>query len=293
VTDILVRVKRVLTAEEGTTLVGERIPDNLTPSFNSPKVGDVLRIVDKDSDELLALVTRLATDVGHALRRVATKVDLSGTAGRASSKLDNGGSARTFGWTPKRPMIKREACSPSWLAAQQPEQNLFLSRLGGTLGAEFRDLAPDIAEHDIDVLRQIKSGWLMDEQALWTSGVINRSSQLPYHRDSTNFPTWSAMPTLRYKMSGGHLHLPEYDIVLPCGDGDVSWFCGKEFVHGVTPMRTKSVDAYRFSVVYYALRGMKDCATVAEETAESASRRTAREHRMADDARSRLNAERV
>ena len=68
----------------------------------------------------------------------------------------------------------------------------------------------------------------------------------------------------------------------------MTWFCGKELVHGVTPMWTKGPDAYRFSVVYYALKGMKDCRTVAEETTQSAARRTAREHGMADAARAAL-----
>jgi hypothetical protein len=39
-------------------------------------------------------------------------------------------------------------------------------------------------------------------------------------------------------------------------------------------------DAYRVSVVYYALRGLKDCHTFAEETARAAVRRTERETKL-------------
>ena len=46
-------------------------------------------------------------------------------------------------------------------------------------------------------------------------------------------------------------------------------------------MSPKTKDAYRYSVVYYALRGMKDCFTYAVETAKGKERRTAREDKMA------------
>jgi hypothetical protein len=48
-------------------------------------------------------------------------------------------------------------------------------------------------------------------------------------------------------------------------------------------MTPKKDDAYRYSVVYYALRGMKDCFTYAVETAKGKESRTAREDGMARD----------
>ena len=47
-------------------------------------------------------------------------------------------------------------------------------------------------------------------------------------------------------------------------------------------MTLETPDAYRISVVYYSLRGMKDCFTYAVESAEGAARRTAREDGIAD-----------
>ena len=52
-------------------------------------------------------------------------------------------------------------------------------------------------------------------------------------------------------------------------------------MHGVTPMKPRSKDGYRYSIVYYALRGMKDCFTFAVETAKGAENRTKREEHMA------------
>ena len=59
-------------------------------------------------------------------------------------------------------------------------------------------------------------------------------------------------------------------------------FPGKRWVHGVTPLeRVRKDDGYRISIVYYALRGMKDCRTYAEETAKAQINRTEREAAMA------------
>ena len=55
------------------------------------------------------------------------------------------------------------------------------------------------------------------------------------------------------------------------------YFCGYRWVHGVTPMKVVAEDGYRYSIVYYALRGMKDCFTYAVETARGKKKRTERE----------------
>ncbi len=121
----------------------------------------------------------------------------------------------------------------------------------------------------------------MTDDALWTSGVINQSSALPYHRDGSNFDTWSAMPVVRRGMDGGHLHFPEYGITVNCRDGWALYFNGYAYVHGVTPMKTRSKDGYRYSIVFYAKRGMKDCHTYAVEVGEARARRKDREAGMA------------
>jgi hypothetical protein len=111
--------------------------------------------------------------------------------------------------------------------------------------------------------------------------VINRSAQLPYHRDNMNYDAWSAMPVLRHQMAGGHLHIPEYGFVVGCRDGWQVSFYGRGLVHGVTPMHPKMRGGYRVSVVYYSLRGMKDCRTWAEELGQARAKRTAREQYQA------------
>ena len=66
-------------------------------------------------------------------------------------------------------------------------------------------------------------------------------------------------------------------LVCACRDGWVVFFVGNQLLHGVTPMRSITKDAYRYSIVYYALRGMKDCFTYAVEQKRGRENRTRRE----------------
>jgi hypothetical protein len=95
---------------------------------------------------------------------------------------------------------------------------------------------------------------------------------------------------VRRGIEGGHLNLPEYGATIACRDGWGVFFGGWNLVHGVTPMRQVAPDGYRYSVVYYSLRGMKDCATAAVETRDAWARRTARERAAAESLRDRVAA---
>jgi len=141
---------------------------------------------------------------------------------------------------------------------------------------------PAIVSADLAELGEILPEWRIGEARLWTSGVVNDTAALPYHRDGFNFPTWSAMPVMRRGVRGGLLHLPEFGVALACADSTVCLFPGRRWVHGVTPLtRARAGDGYRISVVYYALRGMRDCRSAAEETRRAQLKRTEREAAMA------------
>jgi hypothetical protein len=193
--------------------------------------------------------------------------------------------SRTFGMAPRKAMQSRESCRPATLAVAQPEEHAVLIAFASKFASLFREFAPHLFEKDVATIADsgIDEEWKMTDDALWTSGVINKSSQLPYHRDAQNFATWSAMPVVRRNMAGGYLHFVEHDAVVACRDGWVLFFPGYRYVHGVTPMENKDItkDSYRYSVVYYALKGMKDCFTYAVETALGQKTRTDRETHMA------------
>lgn len=269
-----------MTPAEATAMQGQHVGEQ-EPTIPSPRPGETITVKDQDTGETIGIVTALGTAWRTRLRAAVRGMGM-GTVARMSGRMSGGGT--TFGWQPRRVVNGRESCRAANSATLFPGAHKTLTDLSLSLADQFAALLPERAEQDRATISKIvRPEWMLEEESLWTSGVVNKTAQLPYHRDGMNFHTWSAMPSLRYGMDGGHLHLPEYDITYTVGDGDVTWFCGKDLLHGVTPMRVRknTKDAYRYTIVYYALRGMKDCATYAIETGHSQSRRTQREQRMA------------
>lgn len=263
------QVKRVLSPEEATELVGTEVAERV-PNLNSARW-----LTDAETGAPVLGYWPLG-EVAD-LRRAVRHVDIRETYRAASGRRN---ASRVFGWSPRRPVQRREACNSTSFAKEQPAEQATLDRWAVRLLDQLRALDPTVAAHDEETMREVLPEWRM-AGTTWTSGVVNQNSQLPYHRDGFNFATWSAMPVLRRACDGGHLHLPEYDLTIACRDGWGVFFCGHQLVHGVTPMRLTAPTGYRYSVVYYALRGMKDCHTFAEETRHARRMRTARERKAA------------
>jgi hypothetical protein len=177
--------------------------------------------------------------------------------------------------------MSQEGCVLTAFNRDFPSEAAFLAHYSEVLAAQLGEGFPEIEVMGRDVIEQVLPDWRLSSGSLWTSGVINKESALPYHRDGNNFPAWSVMPVIRRGVRGGHLHIPEYGVTVPCRDVFTVAFYGKGLVHGVTPMAKIAEDGYRISVVYYALRGLKDCHTFAEETALARIKRTAREESIA------------
>lgn len=264
-------IDRILTTEEAKAVIGDTVPE-AEPNVNEPGI-----YRDSETGEVILVYMPYPGDV-KALRNAVLQTGMSTTL-RASGVRNM---SRTFGMASRSVVLKRESCRPASLAWDFPEAQMVLNGAADALGRNLKEMLPEIHEHDADVLEQVLPEWRMTEDSLWTSGVINQSSQLPYHRDRANFETWSAMPVIRRGMSGGHLTFPEYGITVNCRDGWAMYFNGNRYVHGVTPMTPKTKDGYRYSIVFYALRGMKDCHTYALEVGEARKKRTAREQKMAD-----------
>lgn len=271
-----IEAKRLITADEATALVGTEVGER-APNVATPGVW-----TDAETGEPVLAYFPLGPVAD--LRRAVRAVDIRETYRAASGKRN---ASRVFGWSPRRPVQRREACNSTSFAKEQPAEQATLDRWAVKLLDLLRGVDPAIADRDEATMREVLPDWRM-AGTTWTSGVVNQNSQLPYHRDGFNFPTWSAMPVLRRACDGGHLHLPEYDLTVACRDGWGVFFCGNALVHGVTPMRLTAPDGYRFSVVYYALRGMKDCHTFAEETRHAQRMRTERERRQASLALAKL-----
>lgn len=268
-------IKRVLTEDEASELVGSTVPE-IEPTDHGPGIW-----VDSETHEPIFACFPMEDEVA-LLRSAVLNIKYSTTL-RQNTGMRN--ISRTFGMAPRKVYQRRESCRPTSLAGEQPDEHAVLVAFAEKFGLMFQEFAPEIYNHDTSALNEagLAGEWKLTDDALWTSGVVNKSSTLPYHRDGFNFATWSAMPVIRRQMSGGCLHFPEYDFTFHARDGWVSFFPGYKYVHGVTPMAPKTDDAYRYSVVYYALRGMKDCFTYAVETAKAKESRTAREDGIAED----------
>jgi hypothetical protein len=267
-----VQVERALTPDEASQLVGSTVPelDGGTRLITAPTILSC-------EGEPVAAYLPLA-DAGR-LRRAALAIDCSGGVQRNTNYRSR---SRTFGYAPPRIVTRRESCSLTALGRDQPDVEAVLDAYADQFSAMLKDIDPEIIPRDQATLGEILPDWRLGEAGLWTSGVVNDTAALPYHRDGFNFATWSAMPVLRRGVRGGYLHLPEFGVALACADSTVTLFPGKRWVHGVTPLtRVRKGDGYRISIVYYALRGMKDCRTAAEETRKAQLKRTEREAAMA------------
>lgn len=272
-------IDRVVTKPEADDIVGE------TVEFREPNVNEAGIYRDRATGEAILVYAPMPGGVTD-LRQ--TVLNLSyGTTLRASGTRNV---SKTFGFTTRSAVLRREACTPTALTWESPESQIVLNDTADALGNYLREVLPEVYEHDHQKVEAVLPEWRMTEDALWTSGVINQSSALPYHRDGSNFDTWSAMPVVRRGMDGGHLHMPEYGITINCRDGWALWFNGYAYVHGVTPMKSRAKDGYRYSIVFYAKRGMKDCHTYAVEIGEARARRTAREASMAETSEEDIRA---
>lgn len=268
----VVEVARVMTPAEATAMIGDDVPQA------APNIANATVARDGDTGEPVFAYLPLGDVSG--LRRAVLGFAYGTTTGQIRSDGTRVRS-RTFGYGPRRPVYRREGCSPTTMAGEAPAAHAVITGYSDRLAELLDDIDPDLRARGEEAVSEVLPDWRLGESKLWTSGVINQTAVLPWHRDAFNFPAWSAMPVLRRHVDGGHLRIAEYDATIACRDGWGVFFAGYTLVHGVTPMRLRRRDGYRFSLVYYALKGMKNCFEAAEETAYARRRRTEREQSMA------------
>jgi hypothetical protein len=264
-------IERKFSKEEAEEFVGETVPEK---EATLTEYG-IYR--DAETDEAVVVYAPFVGNIAK-YRQAILNAPMT-TTPRAQTGFRN--ISRVFGNAPRASFKRRESCRAASLAYDAPDIHNELIEITDNLVEMLKKYVPEQFELDILEMEQVEQDWRISKNSLWTSGVINKASALPYHRDRNNFETWSAMPVIRRGMRGGMLHMYGYDQTVECRDGSVTMFNGYRYVHGVTPMKPVQKDAYRFSVVYYALRGMKDCHTTAlEERQYAQKKRTERENEM-------------
>jgi hypothetical protein len=167
------------------------------------------------------------------------------------------------------------------LANSNPDINSKLCELGKSICEEYRELFPEVLGRHEQMTEKVLGEWTMPG-SVFTSGIINKNNPLKYHFDAGNFhDVCSCMLGFKGGVSGGYLSFPEYDFALEIADGTLSMFDGQKILHGVTPIRSVAEGAYRFTVVYYSLRGMWKCEPLDRELARIRKVKQQRELRRA------------
>lgn len=187
--------------------------------------------------------------------------------------------SRVFGFISRSPVLRRAACSHCNGAIEHPEAHQGIVAAAESLAATLTKHLPEVAAEQLEQLSQVLPEWKMPG-GMWTSGVVNKTSNLAYHYDRNNFDAWSAMPVVRRHTRGGHLHIPRLNAVLKLNDGDVLFFNGQNWVHGVTPISLLRGDAYRYSCVFYPVKKMKQCLPWEDELAHAKQWRTDNEQTL-------------
>lgn len=283
---------------------GEKVkhsPNHLCPNCghrlvkaNPPPPGPDSRVIDGNAaivDSLTGKVvalhivcaTDLATDLAASLSQVKFDDQVFSNVTTTSRLSGLASTHRTFGYQPPVPMRRRYGCSRSQFNSEYPQAMEQIAQFCRVAEHVFRTHASDV--HDITAQKvrdAIPPAWLIAGTP-WSSGIINKTVSLPYHRDSANISSsWSAMLVCRRQVEGGLLHLADYDTYFTVPHGSISIFDGQSITHGVTPMRMLSPAGFRYSMVVYAKSGMrKCCADPSQEGRRAALEATEAEDRRA------------
>lgn len=233
-------------------------------------------LIDGDGVPLAALLRpdRRLAGVLNALAAAVRRIDCHKLARPGGLTSES----RTFGFAARMPARGFDSCRACTAAIDHPAEHAVLCNGAGYLWRHLETAnIPGVAERLADAANDIDPAWRLPG-APWTSGIVNRSSALTWHRDRNNTPdVWQLLVTFRHKMAGGLTVVPELGVAFAAGDGDLIAFPGQRWWHGVSPLHPLRHDAYRYSIVYYQVGAMRSCLPPAEEHARAAAVRTDRE----------------
>jgi len=245
--------------------------------------GDAI-VIDSSTNEIVVVYMKLPEKEIKLLREVVKRVHYQKTRRTSGLSTDS----RIFGYMP-RETIRKDYCSSSALVRDQPKYHAIIANFGARLAQYYQQLAPEVyTEHKKIADEKILPEWRI-KGSPFTSGIINKNTQLNYHFDTGNFrDVYSNMIAFKNQCEGGYLAFPMYDMALEIGDGTIAFFNGQKHLHGVTPF-TKGVGGYRFTLVYYTLQQMWKCDPVDEEVARIRDRKTNREKNRVKYLKGELN----
>ena len=185
--------------------------------------------------------------------------------------------SRVIGFEPRK-ALRKDFCSAVSLAREFPAEHDLIMGGGKLIAQRYSELNPSLYCYHNSLSKKNLSEEYRVEGMPFTSGIVNKNNPLKYHFDAGNYnAVWSGMVTLKNGIEGGHLALPEFDLGIELKDSTFFMFDGQGILHGVTPIKRQSVDAMRYTIVYYSLKQMWKCETVTDELLRIRKLRTRRE----------------
>jgi hypothetical protein len=205
------------------------------------------------------------SDVKTFLRKVKYNKNRRATRYIAEGKNAKNFSDATFGYKPKKPIFNTPASACNFNFTY-PAYYSRLIQLGLHLTEKYKTYGAAKYEYQKNtVTEQVKPNWIIPG-TVFTQGIINDSNTLDYHYDRGNFKDfWSCMSVFCHDIKGGELVVPSLDLALNIQDYTYVLFNGQAHIHGVNTIKKLSAKAFRYSVVYYALQGMKNCESLEAE----------------------------
>ncbi len=243
--------------------------------------GDVSTVITEDTlvyceGKPVILYARLQTDLSQLLASVQ-KIKYEKNKRTTGLVTESA----IFGYNPRN-VIRKDFCSATGMAYNSPADHAIIAGFGVELTKLYQEFFPETYEtHSGFVDEKISPDWKIKDTP-FTSGIVNRNNPLKYHFDSGNVKNvLSNMVVLKKDVQGGGLACPEFDLLFECANNTVMLFDGQQILHGVTPIRKTSPNAFRYSVVYYTLLQMWQCLPIGEEIARIRKIHTQRERNRA------------
>lgn len=184
---------------------------------------------------------------------------------------------RTFGFRP-RLALRADFCSRAVLWREEPAVDRMLGNWSRICSERLRYWMPKVhAEQSEWLDANVLPEWRLPE-SVYTSGIVNKMTALGYHRDQGNHEgSWSSMLAIQRDTEGGLLVMPELRLAFDFTEPTLIMFDGMRILHGVTKIRAKTPQAYRYSVVWYCREQLKACMPHDQEIERIQQKTTERE----------------